>query len=148
MEFKVDFNELPKSKNRFYLGFVLLFFSIILFIYSIYTSSLLLASYFFFFSFMSLGNIFEGSGKSMSSLLGERFLKVDEEKIEFKEKSRMQSKSIYWNDIESIKFATTKIVINSKENDKTEIEYGKLSYTMVQQLKETLATIGKEKEVL
>jgi len=97
---------------------------------------------------MGLGNIFEGSGKSMSSLLGERFLKVDEEKIEFKEKSRMQSKSIYWNDIESIKFATTKIVINSKENDKTEIEYGKLSYTMVQQLKETLATIGKEKEVL
>ena len=97
---------------------------------------------------MSLGHIYEGGGKSIRSLLGERFLKVDEEKIEFKEKSRVQSKSIYWNSIESIKFATTKVVINSKENQKTEIEYGKLSYTIVQQLKETLSAIGRQKELL
>lgn len=148
MEFKVDFNELPKSKNRYYLGFVELIFAIILFIYSIYTFNLWFISYFFFFSIMSFLHIYEGSGKSINSIIGERFLKVDEEKIEFKEKSRKQSKSIYWNDIESIKFATTKIEINSKENDKTEIEYGKLSYTIVQQLKDAVATIGKEKEVL
>ena len=148
MDFKVDFNELPKSKNRYYFGFVLLLFSFIILIYSIYTSNFLLTSYFFFLSLMSLGHIYEGSGKSMRSLFGERFLKVDEEKIEFKEESRGQSKSLYWDNVESIKFATTKIVINSKEDSKIEIEYGKLSYTVVQQLKETLATIGKEKEIL
>lgn len=148
MEFKIDFNELPKSKSRYYLGFVELFFSIVLFIYCIYTFNLLFISYFFFFSIMSFSHIYEGSGKSIKSIIGERFLKVDEEKIEFKEKSRKQSETIYWDNVESIKFATSKIVINSKENDKTEIEYGKLSYTMVQELKETLTTIGKEKKVL
>ena len=148
MEFKVDFNELPKSKNRYYLGFAMLLFSIILFFYSIYTSNLLLTSYFFFLSFMSLGHIYEGGGKSIHSIFGERFLKIDKEKIEFKPKSREKCESIYWNRIESIKFATTKFVINSKENQNTEIEYGKLSYTIVQQLKETLSAIGRQKELL
>ena len=94
---------------------------------------------------MGLRHIYEGRGKSINSIFGERFLSVDEEKIEFKEKSRKQSIVIYWDSVESIKFAATKFVINSKEKRKTEIEYGKLSYTVVQQLKETLSTIEKKK---
>ena len=145
MDFKIDFNELPKSRNVCYLGFAMLTFSIILLFYSIYTTSLYLILYFFFFSIMGLRHIYEGRGKSINSIFGERFLSVDEEKIEFKEKSRKQSIVIYWDSVESIKFAATKFVINSKEKRKTEIEYGKLSYTVVQQLKETLSTIEKKK---
>jgi hypothetical protein len=148
MELKVDFNQVPKSKNRYYLGFVMLIFSLILFIYSIYTLNFFFISYFFFFSIMSFSHIYESSGKSINSLFGERFLQVNEEKVEFKEKSRKQSKTIYWDNIESIKFATTMILIKSKEDSKIEIEYGKLSYTTVQQLKETLSTLGKGKKVL
>jgi len=145
MELKIDFNKVPKSKYRYYLGFVMLIFSIIVFFYSIYASNLFFILYSLFFSIMSFSHIFEGSGKSINSIFGERFLKVDEDKIEFKEKSRRQSKTIYWNNIESINFATTKVVVNSKENQKIEIEYGKLSYVIVQQLKETLLAIEKQK---
>jgi hypothetical protein len=145
MDFKIDFNELPKSRNVYYLGFAMLTFSIILLFYSIYTTSLYLILYFFFFSINGLRHIYEGSGKSINSIFGERFLSVDEEKIEFKEKSRKQSIVVYWDNVESIKFAATKFVINSKEKKKIEIDYGKLSYAIVQQLKETLSAIEKQK---
>ena len=68
----------------------------------------------------------EGSGKSINSIFGERFLKVDEEIIELKK--RVESKSIYWDNIESIKSSTSKVLINSKENDKTEIKYLRIIY--------------------
>ena len=145
MNFYVDFNEVPKSKKKYYLGFAMLFFSAVLFVYSFYTSNFLLTAYFFFFSIMSISHIYEGSGKSINSIFGERFLSVNKEKIEFKEKSRKQSVVIYWDSVESIKFATTKFVINSKEKRKTEIEYNKLSYTTVQKLKEILAAIEQQK---
>jgi hypothetical protein len=148
MELKIDFNEVPKSKYRYYLGFVMLFFSIILFIYSIYTLSLFFILYFFFFSVMSFSHIYESGGKSINSIFGERFLKIDEEKVEFKDKTLKQSTTIYRDNIDSIKFATTKILINSKDDSKIEIEYGKLNYTKVQQLKEKLEIFGKEKMIL
>ncbi len=145
MNFKIDFNEVPKSKLRYYLGYILLMASLVAFVYSIYASNFYFIFYFFFFSITSLSHIYEGSGKSIHSIFGERFLKIDDIKVEFKEKSRKQSESIYWDNIESIKFVTTKVVINSKDKQKIEIKFEKLNYTVVQKLKETITAIEKQK---
>jgi hypothetical protein len=91
--------------------------------------------------------MYEGKGKSTTSLFGKRFLYIDEEKIEFKPQIFEESTVVYWDDIESVDFKTTKIIISTKNKQNVEIDYAKLSYEIVQRLKEVLRAIEKKKHL-
>ena len=147
MEFKVDFNALPKSRVRYYGGAVLLVGSLLLLIYSIKTFEIFYIVYSLFLSAMSFVHMYEGKGKSTTSLFGKRFLYIDEEKIEFKPQIFEESTVVYWDEIESVDFKTSKIIISTKNKQNVEIDYAKLSYEIVQRLKEVLRAIEKKKHL-
>ncbi len=148
MKYEINFNELPKSKYKLYLGYFSLSFSLILLYYSIQTLQTLPGLYFIFFFVQGISSLVEGKGKSINSFWGERFLRIDDEKIEYKLKSRKPATIIYWDDVENIEFSTSKVIIKVKGKDEEQIEYGEFSYSSVQKLKESINSIAKTKGIL
>ncbi len=154
MEFKVDLNELPQLnqfpnlKFRYYFGVLAIVFSLLLLLYNIHKFHFFFILYSFFLFILGLQLLYEGKGKLINALFGERFVKVNDELIEIKLKSRGKSEVLYWDNIQSINFAPSNITIITKDNRNVKIEYGMLSYTVVQKFKEALTTIAKEKNVI
>ena len=147
MELKVNIDKIKKSSFRFYLGILMFLFSIIAVIYSIISSDWFYFLYGIFFGFMSLSHIYEGLGKSLNSLFGKRFITIDEEKIIIKSNTLKEAQIIEWQGIESIKYGVTKIEINEKPDKTIFIDYGDLSYNLVQKIKETILRIAENKRI-
>ncbi len=144
MELKVDLNAMPKSRIRYYVGIVLLISSFILLIYSIKEFEIFYIAYSLFLCAMSFIHIYEAKGKSSASLFGKRFLYVNEKKIEFKPQLFKKSTIVYWDDIVTVDYAATKVIINTKNKQNMEIDYGWFSYEIVQRLKKVLRAIEEK----
>ena len=148
MELFIDLNKTKKSNSKFYFGIIVILFTIISFIYGIFAANWFLIGYSIFLALTGINNLVEGRGKSANSIFGKRFIFINEDKISIKLKTLKAAQTIYWQSIVSIKYGATNIEITDKTNITILIEYSELSYKMVQQIKDSISSIGKKKNII
>ena len=104
--------------------------------------------YFGLFVFSGIIHIFEGFGYSFSKLFGNAFILIDQDVIRIKTGVLEKEQRILWDEIASIDYKPTFFQITKIDKTTINLKLSDLDYSLIQEIKEIIRHIGKEKDSL
>ena len=93
-------------------------------------------------------NILEGKGIQINKIFGDAFIRITEKEIIYKPKTISKAIRLSWEEISEIMLKTSQIEILGNDNKNIELQYNKLDYTSVVEIKDLIANIAQTKKVL
>lgn len=145
--FKFNYSSvISKSKWRIIFGLITISIAIG-FALSIKPLTLLQVLYSLYFTLLGVIFVFHGLGKDPLILLGQNFIYINDEKIEYKPNRLHKSKVILWNRINTVKIKTASIQLKSFSDESINIEYNHMEYSTIQKLKACIKTYAIEKNI-
>jgi hypothetical protein len=100
-----------------------------------------------FFGFAGAVNLIEGNGISLSSWLGESYIKIDMTRLCIKKGVFSKEWVLVWSDIEQVEFSVIKIKFRLINNSYVELNYDNLEYEQIQEIKKSIKAIAGEKNI-
>lgn len=85
--------------------------------------------------------------KSIVQILGDAYVKINENEIIYKPKIFKKETKISWKDIKAVLAKPGYLLVERKNDEAFKIPYNNLEYSEVQNLKETLSKLLKEKDI-
>jgi hypothetical protein len=140
-----------KSKLRIIFGFVFIIISVLwIVIRLIEENPIRIFDWFYsiIFSLNGILHIVEGCGISINSYFGKAFIQINEEEIQYKPNIRTREINVKWNKISEIHFKTNRIEIVDQNNSSIEFLYSKLGFAVIQEIKDIIIQISKNKNIL
>ncbi len=150
MEIHQDLLRIEKSNFRIILGVLSLILAITFFMIEMIDNGSMSTFYFIYFLFFFLNgivNIIEGKGISSSKFFGKAYILINKEKVLIKKSILNKEKSVYWNEIESIRLASNNFVFETFNKELLTIKLSEFNYSLIQKIKETVGNIAKENNI-
>jgi hypothetical protein len=151
MEYKRDL--LPatkKSKLRIIFGIILLVFSIIWISLKLIEDERISTFDWFYvilFTLNGIASVIDGLGYSLERFLGKAFIQIDHDLIRIKQDVFDKEQRAEWNDIVSLDYEPTKLIIQKRDHSILMITLSKLSYSDISEIKEIVFSLARDKEI-
>ncbi len=132
-------------------------FGIILLVFSIIWISLKLIEneristfdwfYVILFTLNGIASVIDGLGYSLERFLGKAFIQIDHDLIRIKQDVFDKEQRAEWNDIVSLDYEPTKLIIQKRDLSIQMITLSKLSYSDISEIKEIVFRLARDKEI-
>jgi hypothetical protein len=103
--------------------------------------------YFGFFIFSGIIHIYEGFGYSVSKLFGKAFVQIDRDVIRIKTGVLEKEQFILWNEVASVHYKAGIFEMRRLDQPSVVFKLSGLEYALIQQIKELISLISKEKGI-
>ena len=91
--------------------------------------------------------ILAGRGISPEKIFGEAYINIDEKMISIKPNAVKKGNSIQWKDISFLNYNLGKFSFTLKNQQIQEVSVHNLEYSVIQDIKKSIASIAKKKEI-
>jgi hypothetical protein len=91
--------------------------------------------------------VIDGSGISISGMLGKAFAKIDAEQIKVKPGIFNKEFVVSWKDVEKVEFKLFSIQFFGADGNLLELKYDNLDYTVIQKIKQVVANLASTKNI-
>jgi len=147
--YNLDLTLTTRSNTRIIIGLIMSIVSILWILLRISEGKPGLFDYTYTVIFLLGGiiHIYEGSGKSISSLFGKRYIEINDEKIKIKLNTFSNETAYKWNEIETLDMGSTSVERKDKTGYENIFHLGEFEYKTVKQIKEVIRKIADEKGV-
>src|SRR5665647_2240328 len=109
-----------------------------------YILMIIYAAYMIFFGVVF---IIEGSGVSISGMLGKSFAKIDDEEIRVKPGIFNKEFVASWKDVKKVEFKLFSIQIFGADGNMAELKYDNLDYAIIQKIKQIVEDLASSKNI-
>jgi len=89
----------------------------------------------------------EGSGLPISKLFGKAFVWIDNDRISIKPGIMDKEQQVYWKAMKTMDYKLNKYHIRQMDNTSITLDLSKHGYELKNEIKETLESIAKEKNI-
>ncbi|MEI6678393.1 MAG: hypothetical protein WCL21_07280 [Mariniphaga sp.] len=103
--------------------------------------------YFSFFIFSGIIHTYEGFGYSFSKLFGKAFVLIDQDVIRIKTGVLEKEQFITWNEVVSVHYKAGIFEMRRLDQPSVVFKLSGLEYSLIQQIKELISLISKEKGI-
>ena len=86
-------------------------------------------------------------GYIIEEFFGKRFIRITDEKIQYKPKTFKPETTILWENITSIQFKVNKIEFKCNDGKTLNLQYSSMEYSSVQKLKDAISEIAKNYKI-